>query len=338
MTRLRSSVALGAGACALALVLSTVDVRAALGGWLVAAVLWSGVPIGALGLLMMMKLVPGSWREELVPWTERVLPLLLLAGLAMLPVLVGLSSLYEWARVDPNGVRVVYLSPWLFVLRTVAFYATAMALAFALLARPALATVLSSAGLIVFVLFDTTMAVDWLMSLDTRFHSSGFGLYVLSIQFTVALAVILVLRLSDADPGENTGMLGGLLLTALLLWAYLAFMQYFILWSGNLPQGVKWYQRRGEGAWAVIEYAIAAGQLLPLFLLFFTPVRQGRFWLISLSLLVLLAKGLEVAWLVLPAVNGGNVAVAAAIAATVGLGMLMGAALYWRRDDRLVLS
>jgi hypothetical protein len=314
------SLAIGAGGCALALALLFVDPRAALGGWLAAAVWLTAVPTGALGLLMMMKLIPGPWREELMPWTERLLLLLPLAALGLLPVLLGVGRLYPWSEMPLHGYRAVYLSVWTFEARSILFLAVAIGLALALVLRPSEA--LASAGLVGFVLFDTTVVVDWLMSLEPEFHSSGFGLYGLSIQFTIAVAVLLLLRLAAGDAGGRTGVLGALMLAALLAWAYLAFMQYFILWSGNLPQGVKWYRARGEGGWSIVEYVLTVSQLAPLFLLFFPPIRKGRPWLLMLCLVVLLGKALEIAWLVLPTVAGVGVATATMVLAMIGLGGL----------------
>src|SRR6476646_7185926 len=95
----------GAVACVLALGLVFVDTRAALGGWLVAAVWIGSVPIGALGLLMMMRMIPGPWRDELAPTTERLLLLMPLAALAMVPVLIGIGRLYPWVDLPLHGYR-----------------------------------------------------------------------------------------------------------------------------------------------------------------------------------------------------------------------------------------
>ncbi len=303
-------------ACVLALALVFVDTRAALGGWLVAAVWIGSVPIGALGLLMMMRMIPGPWRDALAPPTEQLMLLMPLAALAMAPVLLGVARLYPWVDLPLHGYRAVYLSVWAFELRTIVFFAGAIAFA-VLLLRPS-GEALAAGGLIALTLFDTTMVVDWLMSLDPEFHSSGFGLYGMSIQFTIAVSALILLRLWAA-PAEHTSVLGALLITVLLTWAYLAFMQYFILWSGNLPQGVRWYAARGTGSWAILEYVIAIFGLGPLFLLLFPPVRAGRLWLMALCLVVLFGKVLELAWLVLPTTANAAVGVASMVLAMVGL-------------------
>jgi hypothetical protein len=315
---------LGVVGCIAALMLALVSPGAALAGWLMGFVFWSAIPIGALALLMMMRLVPGGWRDELSSPAQTALLLLPLAAVAALPVLAGIHALYGWADDPPKGgFRSFYLVPWFFALRTAMMFAGTIILAVLLVLRPAWSVPLSAAGLVAFVLLDTTIVVDWLMSLDVGFHSSGFGLYVMSIQMTIAIAALIFARLAASDAGAHTRILGGLLLTTLLIWAYFAFMQYFIIWSGDLPQGVRWYQRRADGPWSAVEYAIGALQLTPAFLLFFPPVREHRRWLLALTLAVLAGKVLEMAWLVLPTVAvGGATALASAVLCLLGLGLL----------------
>ena len=307
----------GAVACVLALALVFVDTRAALGGWLVAAVWIGSIPIGALGLLMMMRMIPGPWRDELALPTQRLTLLMPLAALAMVPVLVGVGRLYPWVDLPLHGYRAAYLSVWTFELRTVVFFAAAIAVV-VLLPRST-GQALAAGGIIALTLYDTTMVVDWLMTLDPSFHSSGFALYAMSIQYAIAVGALIVLRLAVGPAGENTSVLGALLITVLLTWTYLAFMQYLIIWSGNLPQGVAWFAKRGSGGWSVVEYVITISALGPLFLLFFPPVRAGRFWLIALSLVVMLGKVLELAWLVLPTTANPGIGMASMVLAVVGL-------------------
>lgn len=328
--------AIGAAGCGLALALLLVDPRAALGGWLAAAVWIGSMPIGALGLLMMMRLIPGPWRDELTPSAEQLLLLMPLAALALVPALLGVGRLYPWVDLSLHGYRGVYLSVWTFELRSIVFFAVAIAVALLLL-RPS-GEALAAGGLVVFTLFDTTMMVDWLMTLDPGFHASGFGLYAMSIQFTVAVSVLILLRLVSAPTGRHIGVLGGLLIAVLLLWAYLAFMQYFILWSGNLPQGVAWYRVRGGSGWVIVEYAIAILALVPLFLLFFTPIRKGRVWLIGLCLVVMFGKVLEFAWLVLPTTANAGLGAGSLMLAMVGLVALAWATLQRRPMRRPVAS
>jgi hypothetical protein len=313
----------GAVLCLAALGIAFLSAEAALTGWLAAFAFTASLPLGGLCLTMMMRIIPGIWREELLTSAEAAVLLLPLTLIGALPVLAGLPWIYEWARgAQLTGFKKVYLTPAFFDLRTLFILGAACWLGGRLIARPDRALSLSAAGLIAFVLLHGILAVDWLMSLDPEFHSSGFGLYILAGQMLSALSMLIMLRLWTA-PVRQPSILGALLLTAILFWAYLAFMQYFIIWSGNLTQGVVWFKRRGDGAWAIIEYLIALLHLVPLLLLLLPPVRAGRQWLMILSTAVLAGKLLEYAWLVFPSLTA-NLAVAtlAYFLSLAGLGLL----------------
>jgi hypothetical protein len=309
----------GLGACALALLLMLFDAGAALAGWLTAFILWSAAPIGSLLLLMMVRLIPGSWREELEQPAWAVSVLMLMVPVAALPILLGASALFPWAGVAREGFQDVYLTRGFFALRTLVFFGALIGLLVLLTTRPSWSTPVASVGLIVLALLDTIFAVDWIMSLEPDFHSSGFGLFVLAIQATVALTILIIMRLDAAGAAVKTGVLAGLLLTDLLFWAYFSFMQYVIIWSGDLPTGVAWYQHRGTGLWSVVEIAIAVLSLAPVSLLLLPVARRSHTWLRALACAVLLGRAFEVAWLVLPDAAILAVALPAALLALAGL-------------------
>jgi hypothetical protein len=326
----------GLGGCALALLLMLFDARAALVGWLAAFVLWSSVPIGALVLLPMLRLIPGAWREELELPAQAMSFLLPLVLLAALPILLGAGVLFPWANVPREGFQDIYLTRGFLAVRTLLFFGALGTIAVLLPTRPASSTLVASAGLIVVVLLDTLFAVDWIMSLEPDFHSSGFGLYVLSIQVTTALPVLIALRLLTGGAHARHGILAGLLLTALLFWAYFAFMQYVIIWSGNLPHQVAWYQHRGTGLWSAAMIATGLLSLAPACLLLLPVARHRGAWLCALAGVVLAGKAIEVAWLVMPPYATLAITLPAALLALGGLGAAsvailgMAPARFWR--------
>lgn len=275
---------------------------AALGGWLCAFVLASGILLGGLLFLALTWVIPGRWQAcveaearllaGLTPW----LPVL------AIPLLAGLSRLYPWSSGDTlTGFKAVYLSPVFFSLRLVAILVFAALLSLRMALKPGRAVAV--AGSIGFVLLDSLLATDLIQSLDPNFHSSGFGLYILALQMLTAFAAMLLLGLRQPSDGD-VSLTGALFLTLLLCWPYFFFMQYFILWSGNLPPGAAWFARRGVGLWGVAETLLAALRLLPAFLLLFTPIRSSRNWLRGIAAVTLLASLVEIGWLILPEIHG----------------------------------
>ena len=70
----RMASSLGVIGCAASLLLAGLDPKAVLAGWLAGFVFWSAVPLGALLLHMMTRVIPGAWRDEIGPiYADRIL-------------------------------------------------------------------------------------------------------------------------------------------------------------------------------------------------------------------------------------------------------------------------
>ena len=321
---MRGAALAGAVLAAIVLALTFFDARTALGAWLVAFTFWSGVPIGALVFLMMIRIIPGPWEDELSLPARTAVLLMPLAAIAVLPVLAGSPALYTWTSGVPDqGIHKIYLQPWFFVLRSALFFVAVLILAALLILSRTPSAVVATIGAVLFPLLFTAVAVDWLMSLEPDFHSSVWGLYILNNQAMVALCVLIAARLVLAPRSAKVGILGGLLLVTCLLWAYFIYIQYLIVWSGNLPPKVAWFVNRSHGGWQVTMQATAAATLFPAALLLFSPVRTSRPAVLSLSVLVLLARALESIWLVVPTTSpDSSLGVVAAVLALAGVGLL----------------
>ena len=50
--------------------------------------------------------------------------------------------------------------------------------------------------------------------------------------------------------------LGNLLLAFVMLWAYMAFSQFLIVWSGDLSEETPWYIRRTHGGWQWVALSL----------------------------------------------------------------------------------
>lgn len=291
----------GVVACLAALVAAALLPPGAWRAWLGAAFLWASVPIGALALLMIMRLSPGDWSQELGPFMEALVLLLPLSLVLILPVLAETGQLYAWTHQPATTpFRAAYLSQAGFVARTVVWFAILFALAALLVLRPRRSVPVSCIGLVLVAVFGTFISTDWLLSLDAGFASSGFGLYVLDIQMLTAFALTTLALTASGRPIQRPGILGAVFLCLLLFWGYLAFTHYVITWSDNLPPGVAWYQRRG-GPWSLVMWAVAASRIVPTFLLFFQAVRRSPRMLRLLSIAVVAGSVLEAGWLTLPA-------------------------------------
>lgn len=297
---------LGLAACLAALALALLDPHAALTGWMGACVSFAAIPAGALCLQAMMKLIPGAWGESLLLATEAGTLLALPAAIAFVPVLLGIWRIYPWASQSPlNAFQALWLAPAQFVVRALLWFAL-LAGSGALLRRRLWTRKVAAITLVIFPLLGTFVAVDWLMSLTPRFASSGFGLQILILSVALAYAVLLLLRLRIARSPKRTGVLGALLLTLLLLWAYIQFLTFFISWSPGLPEGAAWFGMRA-GGWDGAEAAFAALGGMPLLMLLLPRFRKSARWLVRLAGAAIAGKLIEFAWFALPGTGAAGI-------------------------------
>lgn len=323
---------LGALALLACLLLGLHAPRDALLAYLFAWLCWAAPVLGSIALMLVHALTGGDWGRALRPaWLAagRRLPLM---ALLLLPVLAGARLLFPWA--GPGAALDTELAGqrwWLnlpfFELRAVLLLVLWWWLAHGLRRRRGTATGrFAAAGLIVHVLAVSVAAVDWVMSLVPRWHSSVFGLLLGTAQLLAAGA--LAVGVSVAGRGDAAGWtsrrlndLGSLLLVLLLAWGYLAFMDYLTAWIGDLPADTVWYLPRVRTGWRWLTAGLVLFQLaLPFALLLSREAKQRARWLAGVALWLFVAQTGYVAWLVLP--EGRPPALGCAPLAWIGIGGL----------------
>src|SRR5204862_6726670 len=151
-------------------------------------------------------------------------------------------------------------------------------------------------------------AVDWIAALMPQWYSTGFGLIVGVGQMLGAMALAIAdagLRTPKAESSRQVFHdLGNLLLMYVLTWAYLAFMQFLIVWVGNLPREIAWYLPRlqtGGGALAVI--LVVFHFFAPLAILLSRAAKGSPMLLGALAASVVVVHAIDVYWLVAPSVR-----------------------------------
>jgi hypothetical protein len=338
---MKSSVGAGA-AVAAGLVLAAglaIDSRDTLAAYLVAWIAFGAIPIGALCVLMTTYLVRRAWTEALHPILRAATMSLPAVAVWFIPVLVGMRELYP-AAADPTSLppfKAIYLAPWFFALRSIVYFLIWTALALWL--RRAWGdsermTPAASAGLIVYALTTSLAGIDWIESLEPDFHSSIYGLLYLSFALLSGLAfAIFGSLLNDLRFDPRAGY-GALLLSTILLWAYLHAMQYIVIWAGDIPDEVVWYLKRSEHGWQFMLVVLAIGQFVfPFFALLKERVRTDRSCLLASCALTLVMRVCEAAILILPGIEHLSPVTTAImlLAALVFVGII----LFWAIDTAL---
>src|SRR6478672_12939526 len=99
--------------------------REALLAWLVAWLAWGSIPIGALAVLMLLALIPGSWRALYGRPLVIGATLVPLVAIAVIPLLVGIDLIYPWTNPSVTAGYAAFKSAWLssgfFVVRAILY-------------------------------------------------------------------------------------------------------------------------------------------------------------------------------------------------------------------------
>src|SRR5205085_7804230 len=119
---------------------------------------------------------------------------------------------------------------------------------------------LSAVGLLGYGLTITFASFDWLMSIDPHWFSTIYGVLIIGGQglTAIALLVVVIAWLSRREPldalivPDHFHDAGNLMLAFVMLWAYFSFSQYVIIWAGDLPHEIAWYQDRLQTGWQSI--------------------------------------------------------------------------------------
>lgn len=329
-----------AGLAALAVVClqAVIDRRTFLACWL--ADWWAciGIVLGSRANLWLHDLSGGAWGLMLRPIWRRASAAMPAILLLTLPVIAAVWTLYPWS--DPAwrpesrvpAFQALWLSPSFVTARLIVYAGIWQVLcrAPAHAADPPDARKGRSAlGLIVYGLSVGLAAVDLVQSLLPQWHSSGFGLIVVSMQMKCGFALSVAgaaasgrwrasARAAETAPRGETAAAspaafpaqlgrdwGNMLLMYVMMWAYLAYVQFLIIWAENLPDEISWYVPRLQTRWAWLGISLAAvGFFIPLLLLLMRAMKQNRRCLGTLAIVISALGWLESIWIVLPSVPG----------------------------------
>jgi hypothetical protein len=286
-----------------------------------------GLSLGSLALAMVHQLSGGAWGVVIrrpIGAATRVLPVL---TVLFVPIVFGMHHLYEWTHLDVVANdpilkgKQLYLNTPFFLIRAALYFAGWNLIAFLLnrwsleqdrTGDPLLSRrmqKLSGVGLLVYGLFTTFAAFDWMMSLAPHWFSTIYGVLIIGGQALSAMAFMIVILtwlsrrtpLSDIVVPAHFHDLANLMLAFVMLWAYFSFSQYLIIWSGNLPEEITWYMSRLQPGWRLVALLLVVFHFAaPFALLLSRAIKRAPETIAKVALAILVARLVDLFWLIAP--------------------------------------
>ncbi|HKE56983.1 MAG TPA: hypothetical protein VKB46_09785 [Pyrinomonadaceae bacterium] len=329
---------------------------------------WIGLSIGSLALLMLQHLTGGGWGfviRRVLEAATRVLPLM---AILFIPILLGAHRLYPWTNLEQIAnpatrelvqLKTAYLNLPFFVVRAVIYFAVWLLLVYFLnrwsLLQDRTADrryaknmrVLSGPGMVLLIFSVTFAAIDWYMSLEPDWSSTIYGfIYVAAWSLSALAFVIAVMALlAKREPMKHIVAPlhfhdhGKLLLALVMLWAYFAFSQFLIIWSGNLPEEIHWYLVRMHGVWGGLIISVALLHFAaPFLFLLSRSLKRDPNKLVIVAGLVLVMRLLDLLWMLQPAFTREHFHISwMHLVAPVAFGGIWLAAFVWQLSKRALV-
>ncbi len=168
---------------------------------------------------------------------------------------------------------------------------------------------ISGPGIVVYSLTMTAAVIYWVMSMDVTWFSSVYGLLFLVGQgySVLALSIIVSIALSKAEPFQTMLRqteqhdLGKFTFAFVMLNIYLAFGQFLIIWSGNLPEEIPGISIASAGHWGIIiTLDFIFHWLIPFSLLLSRDIKRNKKRLMRVCQWMIFAKAFDLFWLIEP--------------------------------------
>jgi hypothetical protein len=309
--------------------------------WLLGMMMTFGFSVGGLALLMVQYCSGGKWGLLLRRPLEAMSRTLPLVFVYWVVIALYMKKLYLWAAVDDVSAALKsgwineaqahaiefkrpMLNPAAFILTSLVCFAIwgyytwrLNSLGLQRDADPPATTPrwikrfenISGPGIVVYAVTMSAAAIYWVMSLDPTWYSSVYGLLFLVGQgyMVLALGIIVAVSLSRGEPFRTILRqteqhdLGKLTFAFVMLNIYLAFGQFLIIWSGNLPEEIPWYLDRIRGHWGIIiTLDFIFHWLIPFTLLLSRDLKRNKKRLVRVCQWMVFARAFDLFWLIEP--------------------------------------
>lgn len=298
--------------------------------YLVNFAFFSSLALGSLVFVLVQHLTRSHWSVVLRRIPETVSSNFFIWAIFIIPVLLGMHSLYHWTHADAVAEdpvmqgKVPYLNTPFFVIRQIIYFGFWSFMGYHLYQKSVemdetgnwgLQTLMrktSGPGLFFFAITLAFASFDWLMTLDPHWYSTIFGVYyfAMSFQGVFAMMILVIMFLWKQGLLVNTIKkghiydLGVQLFGFTVFYAYIAFSQFLLIYYANIPEETVWYLERLNGGYEYLAYFYLFGRFVIPFLVLLPKWTKSNTKIITtISLLILASHLVELYWIVMPVLD-----------------------------------
>ncbi|MFN3969560.1 quinol:cytochrome C oxidoreductase [Flavobacterium sp.] len=170
---------------------------------------------------------------------------------------------------------------------------------------------MSAAFLVFFIVTESIMSWDWIMSVDPHWFSTLFGWYVFASFFVSGITTISMVTLYLKSKGylENVNSshihdLSKFMFGISVFWTYLWFSQFMLIWYSNIPEEVTYFKTRIEDFNLPFFGAVAMNFVFPILLLINTDFKRISWIIVMAGIVILFGHYVDFFNMIMPATVG----------------------------------
>jgi hypothetical protein len=170
---------------------------------------------------------------------------------------------------------------------------------------------ISAGFLVFFIVTESIMSWDWIMSVDPHWFSTLFGWYVFASFFVSGITVITMVTLYLKSRGYlehvNTSHIHDLakfMFGISVFWTYLWFSQFMLIWYSNIPEEVTYFVTRIEQYNLPFFGMVAMNFIFPFLILINTDFKRITWILVMAGVVILLGHYVDFFNMIMPATVG----------------------------------
>ncbi len=299
----------------------------------VAAFFFFMISLGTLAFYAIQRAAQAGWSPVLFRVMEGITGYLLPGGLLVLLILIlsilHFNHLFIW--MDPEVVehdKIIkaksgYLDPYFFLIRGFIYLGgwslyRYFSRKFSIAQdnsndnRNHIKNFKISAGFLVFFLVtESMMSWDWIMSIDPHWFSTLFGWYVFASMAVSAVTTIALISIYLKSKGYLPNVndnhihdLGKFMFGFSVFWTYLWFSQFMLIWYANIPEEVVYFITRMDDYTIPFWGMVVINFILP-FLILVSSNFKRVYWIITMAgIIILVGHYIDVYNMIMPSAVG----------------------------------
>ena len=170
---------------------------------------------------------------------------------------------------------------------------------------------ISAGFLVFFIVTESMMSWDWVMSIDPHWFSTLFGWYVFASMFVSGVTAIALISIYLKSKGylekvndSHIHDLGKFMFGISIFWTYLWFSQFMLIWYSNIPEEVTYFMTRIEDYNLPFFGMLVMNFIFPLLILMNSDYKRINYFIVMAGIVIIMGHYIDVFNMIMPSAVG----------------------------------